>query len=138
MSKAKRRYARRKSRAPRTEHVVKEDAHHICFQKRHYTQGALLELRRFHYCIIYIPKDTLHRYIHERVKDVPAPSQISAKEALKQLRMLEKLGAIRDSDPIEKRLMLLASLFDCSDQPTADALRRQLKAVHDFYKKAPR
>ena len=67
---------------------------------------------------------------------IPVPREIIAKEALEQLRHLERRGAISDADPIEKRLMLLAALFDCADQTTADAFRKQLDIVHRF-KKAP-
>ena len=68
--------------------------------------------------------------------NVPVPRKISARQALAQLRMLEKANAIHDYDSIEKRLALLASLFDCIEQPTADGFRKQLELVR-FYKIPP-
>ncbi len=109
---------------------------HLCFQKRHWKGGYLAELRSFYYCVVSIPKDSLHRRIHEFMADVPAPSGANAKDALASLRTLEKYGAISNSDPIEKRLTVLAALFDCVEQPTSDAFRKQLQIVHDS-KKAP-
>lgn len=74
--------------------------------------------------------------IHLEVPDIPAPKDSSAKSALEQLEFLEKFSAISEYDSIERRLELLASLFDCSDQETADAFREQIRIVHEF-KKAP-
>lgn len=51
--------------------------------------------------------------------------------------MLEQAGAISDDDNIEKRLMVLAALFDCVEQPTADAFRKQQQIAHEFYNKKP-
>lgn len=66
---------------------------------------------------------------------VPIPRDINALRALEQLRLLERYGAISDEDNIERRLEILAALFDCVEQPTADAFRKQAKIVHDFYTK---
>ena len=70
------------------------------------------------------------------MRQIPPPSQENAKTALWHLQYLEKYGGISDRDPIEKRLQVLIALFDCSEQPTADALRKQLKIVCEL-KKAP-
>lgn len=113
------------------------DAHHLCYQRRHWRHGGAKALRTFHYCIILLPKDTLHREIHHCVENVPEPKEANALEALKQLQMLSRFGAISDDDPVEKRLELLASLFDCCDQPTADGFRKQLEVVHRFYERPP-
>lgn len=68
---------------------------------------------------------------------IPAPTEKNAKFVLGQLRILENYGAISDDDPIEKRLVVLASLFDCFEQPTADAIRRQLQIVYRFKNEPP-
>lgn len=68
---------------------------------------------------------------------IPTPTEKNAKFVLEQLRILENYGAISDDDPIEKRLIVLASLFDCSEQPTADAIRRQLQTVYRFKNEPP-
>lgn len=78
----------------------------------------------------------MHRYIHLNLADIPAPKESSAKAALEQLYRLERFSAISEFDSIERRLELLAALFDCSDQETADAFREQLKIVCE-YKKDP-
>lgn len=110
------------------------DKHHLLFNARRWGTGYLAELRKFHYCVMPIPRNTLHRLIHENVGCIPPPSGRNAKDALNQLRMLERYGAISDDDSLEKRLGLLAALFDCCEQPTADAIRRQLEVVRKFYK----
>ena len=69
--------------------------------------------------------------------DIPAPQSSSAKSALEQLGYLEKYGSISEFDSIERRLTLLAALFDCSDQETADAFRKQLEIVREFKKSPP-
>ncbi len=60
---------------------------------------------------------------------------MDAREALKHLEYLEKLGAISDKDPFEKRLTVLIALFEYASQPTADALKKQLDLVREFNKK---
>ena len=84
-----------------------------------------------------IPRDTIHRHIHEWLSDIPAPREVSAREALKHLRLLESQGAISDDDTLEQRLYLLAALFDCNDQETADGFRKQLEIVRNYHKKPP-
>lgn len=111
------------------------NGHHLCWQRRYWKRGAVRELREYHYCIMQLPKDTVHRYIHERMKLIPVPKEENAEFALEQLQYLYSINAIRDDDTIEKRLNLLAALFDCVDQPTADGFRRQLEIVHEYYEK---
>lgn len=111
------------------------NGHHLCWQRRYWHRGAIKELRDYHYCIVQLPKDTVHKYIHEHMKLIPVPSEANAKYALEQLKYLYSINAIRDDDVLDKRLNLLAALFDCVDQPTADAFRRQLEIVHEYYDK---
>lgn len=76
----------------------------------------------------------MHKAIHRRIDNVPVPKSTNAKNALEQLRKLEAYGAIHEDDTIEMRLELLAALFDCVEQPTADAFRRQLQVVREYKK----
>ena len=135
MSKKKRRFEKHRPTQP-TRPMRSYDNHHLCFIKARWCRGPIKELRQFHYCIVPLPKSTLHKFIHQNMANVPVPREISARQALEQLRMLEKANAIHDYDPIEKRLALLASLFDCIEQPTADGFRKQLELVR-FYKIPP-
>ena len=130
MSKKYRKQNRKQRR--RRAATSKFDRHHLCFIKRKWSNGPVYALRQFHYCIMLLPRTTLHRYIHENMAHIPVPSELAAKGALEQLRYLEKYGAIHDDDPIEKRLTLLAALFDCIAQPTADGFRYQLEVVRRF------
>lgn len=133
MAKKKRRYrtVRHAYHPPKTP----LDKHHLFFIGRKYGNGYLCSLRQYWYCVIYIPRDTLHRYIHENLAMIPVPRPESARAALEQLKYLEKYNAIHDEDPIEKRLELLIALFECTEQRTADALKKQLNIVHEFYEK---
>lgn len=137
MAKKKRRYAKKRVKRFYTINPTCKDNHHILYMRRNWDFAELKELRQFHYCIIAIPKDTLHRFIHENLSGVPAPSRLAALEALNQLRMLDKREALHDTDSIEKRLTILIALFECVAQPTADALKEQLDLVHRFYNKPP-
>ena len=128
---SKKRIYRRKRRC-KSRSMSALDNHHIFYQRRHYKRGSLFELRNYHYCIIPIPKNTLHMEIHEYLGDIPTPSEINAKAALEQLYLLEDYHAISASDSLEKRLMVLIALFECGEQLTADALKRQLDIVCEF------
>ena len=132
MSKAKK---RKKEISPRRS----EDRHHqhLCYQERHWKSRALKELRSYPYCSMLIPRASLHQQIHEWVSDIPAPREVSAREALKNLRLLEEYGAISETDPIEKRLLVLIALFDSIEQLTADGFRKQLYVVREYLKKPP-
>ena len=133
MAKKKKRPRKRKKQVRATS---TRDRHHLCFQKNKWARGSLRALRDYWYCKVSIPRDTLHREIHLKVTTVPTPKESSAKSALEQLETLETFSAITEYDSIERRLELLASLFDCSDQETADAFREQLEVVREF-KKSP-
>lgn len=131
MSKMKRRYLKRKNA---NNGIVKNpscDRHHLFYQKRHY-YGILSDLRSYEYCVVSIPKNTLHHKIHEYLGDIPTPRPSSARDALFQLRTLYQYGGISNNDSIEKRLRVLIALFECAEQPTADALKEQLSIVQRF------
>lgn len=129
MAKKKRRYAVKKSKPSGSSGRPGYDNHHLLYQRRHWTGEYTSALRRYWYCIVKIPKDTLHHQIHEFIGDIPKPKECNARDALDQLRALNAYGALKKSDPIELRLAVLASFFDCVDQPTADALRAQKEIV---------
>ena len=131
MSKLKRRHLKRKKSKSHCVSNSANDRHHLLYQKRHYN-GILSELRNYEYCVVSIPKNTLHRQIHEYLGDIPAPRPASAREVLWELRVLYRYGGISDDDDIEKRLLVLISLFECVEQPTADALKKQLSIVQKY------
>lgn len=134
MSKSKKRYKRHKRRKQRLYDSGIYDCHHILWQKNKWRHGYIYELRNHDYCKIYIPRDTLHHYIHANIVEIPVPKSITAKSALEQLKYLEERGAISYSDSLEKRLTVLIALFECADQETADALKKQLKLVREYEK----
>ena len=111
------------------------NSHHLLWQRRKWDRGDLRVLRSHPYCIVEIPANTLHRQIHEHLRQIPPPSQDNAKRVLWHLKYLQDRGGISDRDSLEKRLKVLIALFDCSEQPTADALRKQLEIVCEFNKK---
>ena len=51
--------------------------------------------------------------------------------------MLEILETITNNDPIEKRLKLLAALFEDCEPLTAEGFKKQLWIVQGFYKTPP-
>ena len=116
---------------------VGADRHHLCFSRRQWSHGAVKELRLFPYCVVYLAKDTLHHAIHDKIASIPPPNEANANAALYQLKMLQRYKAISDKDPVCRRLELLAAFFDCCDQPTADAFRRQAKIVREFHNRPP-
>lgn len=135
MKKKRRKNHRRKKNRPNNPTI--RDTHHLCYQRKKWARGNLRELRDFWYCKILIPRGTVHKHIHLEVHDVPVPKESSAKAALEQLGYLETYGSITEFDSLERRLELLASLFDCSDQPTADAFRAQLEVARKLKKSPP-
>lgn len=131
MAKKKKKRYKRNGKATRPKNNVK-DTHHLCYQRNRWQKGYLRALRDYWYCRICIPRDTLHRQIHLELPAVPPPANASAKSALEQLGYLEQYGSITEFDSIERRLGVLAALFDCTDQETADAFRTQLRIVREY------
>lgn len=102
------------------------DTHHLLWYKKDYSKGWAKRLRDHWYCRVDIPRDTLHREIHNQVGYVPVPRVFIIKDALFQLNLLERFGGISPNDPIEKRLQVLMALFDCCEPATYNALLKQL------------
>ena len=113
------------------------DSHHCLWPRADYSKGYAKVLRQYWYFIVKVPRETVHSAIHQEIGCVPVPPGGVAKEAYKHLIMLENYGVLHPDDPIERRLELLASLFDYAYQPTADALRKQKEIVHRFSKRPP-
>lgn len=132
MSKKYRKRCKKKKRKAKVQVKSLYDRHHLLWTRRSWEKGALRKLRLHPYCIVVLHRDTLHQYIHAKMTDIPVPKTSSVKAVLDHLALLEGYGAIGSNDPIEKRLNVLAALFDCMEQPTADALREQLRIVREF------
>ena len=115
------------------------DRHHIFYIRKEWNKGKLDLLRRHPYCVIPLDSETIHRYIHVHLACIPAPSGGVVDSVLMQLDFLKRYDAIGPGDSLEKRLIVLIALFECIAQPTADALKEQLRIVREFYrnKKAP-
>ena len=111
------------------------DCHHIFFMRKMYKGQALHELRDYWYCRVYLPKNTVHKAIHAKIALVPAPKEVNARRALRQLQFLEQHEAISPDDNFEMRIAILSAVFDCTEQATADALREQVTIARDFYNK---
>lgn len=114
-----------------------KDSHHLCFTRKSWSGTYANMIRNFHYCKMPLPKYTLHQFIHDNMSHVPPPSELAAEQIYMQLLYLDGAGVLHDTDPIERRLKLLAGLFDCIAQPTADAFREQADIVRRFYEKPP-
>lgn len=113
------------------------DRHHILWYKRDYNKGWAKRIRDHWYCSVQIPRDTLHRQIHNEVAHIPVPRVINIKSALEQLSLLEKFGGITPNDDIEKRVAVLMAVFDYCEPKTHEALKKQYEIVCKFYKKTP-
>lgn len=105
---------------------------HILYIHREWSRVYLNRLRLHPYCVINIPRDTLHHFIHANLEKIPAPRGESAKEVLFHLQYLSEHKAISLKDPIEKRIVLLISLFNYMEPATTEALKKQLALVRSF------
>ena len=108
------------------------DKHHIFYIRKDWNKGDLNKLRLYPYCIAKVRRSTLHWHLHTRLAYIPAPKESYALPIISLLKMLEENGAISPKDTLEKRLAVLISIFEFVEQPTADALKEQLKIVHEF------
>ena len=131
MSKKKRRYHRVRY------NYSSKDRHHIWYQGRHYNSGALARLRNYWYSVVMIPREPVHKIIHEYIGDIPVPSEENAQKLLDALHIMSNLGMISESDKIERRLLVFIDLLDHTEQPTVEALEKQLSIIRKFYNRPP-
>ena len=108
------------------------DRHHLCYIGYQWARGYAKLLRNYHYCVVSIPKDTLHRLIHVKLHSVIPPSGLAAKNVYGRLVSMEKSGEISSNDTIEKRLRLLYDLFKNEDPDTALGFMRQYEIVMGY------
>lgn len=130
MSKKKRRYKKRKRNTNTISSSV--NCHHILWQKRHWNKGWSKTLRELPYCKVTIPKDTLHRHIHENLVDIPVPEEEHCLTALECIRSWLEGGYIHEDDTIERRIEVLIICFKWNSPKTAEALIKQLDIVKTY------
>ena len=109
------------------------DTHHIFWYRKDWSSGYAKKLREHWYSKATIPRDTLHKRIHEEVSHIPVPSSELCKATYLQICMLEERGVIHLVDPLDQRLKLFIWCLDNGDSPSAEALRKQLAVVEAFY-----
>lgn len=124
---------RKKKRRRHLPIIGGNDTHHIFWYRKDWSSGYAKKLREHWYSKVTIPRCTLHKQIHEGVRHIPVPSSELCKATYLQICMLEERGVIHPVDPFDRRLKLFICCLDNGDSPTADALRKQLAIVEQFY-----
>lgn len=133
--KKKKKLARKKLRRSFRSNVC--DMHHLCWVRKRWSSSVAHKFRLHPYCIVSIPKNTLHWYIHQNMTHIPVPTDEVLRNALHRLEIMELVEEIRMDDQIEKRLQVLVNLFAESAPSTAEGFRTQLRLVHEFNQKSP-
>lgn len=92
------------------EHKIQDgyDTHHLCWPRKRWNKGWARLLRYHWYMRVEIPKNTLHRKIHNKISSIPLPDEKETQRAISHLDILRGTGAISDDDDIEKRLAIRA------------------------------
>lgn len=139
MSKKQRRLKRRIRHNERKAFKAhfKFDVHHICWQRRKWGHGYAKKLREHWWLKVTIPTETLHHRIHEEIVSIPVPRESICRETYEAIVELEKRGSLKHEQSFETRLQLLICLLDCVEPLTADALKKQLSIVEEFYARPP-
>ena len=109
-----------------------DNIHHLLWQRKHWNCGYLHQLREHWYMRVPIHKDTLHKYIHENMDEIPLLKPISAKVILGVLDLMEERGYITPEDDIERRLYVLIELIPYGEYETRLALKKQLRLVRNY------
>lgn len=135
MSKKRRRY-QKKHHKKKTFVCTCQDRHHLFWTRTEYAKHFWANKLRLHeYCIVPIPKSTLHREIHHEVRWVPIPREEICKQTYEELERLRSFGVLKE-DNIIKRLNLLIFILEYAADDTTDALKKQLEIATRFYKKS--
>lgn len=112
---------------------VEHDYHHILYQAKYWKQGYAKELREHPYCGAYIPKYTLHRELHAKIHDIPTPNGKDCRMAIEWLNCLLDNGEIHISDPLNKKIAVIAHFFRPQCPATVAVLDWQREVVEKFY-----
>lgn len=107
----------------------------MLYQKRYWNHGYAQKLRNNWYMKIMIPKDTLHRDLHEKIHDVPVPNEEDCRIALIVLRELSIRGVISDNDPAWVRLDTLIEIWKGTNPTTIEVLKWQRDVIFKFFTK---
>lgn len=84
-----------------------------------------------------IPKNTLHRFIHEGVHDVPLADGKSCRIAVETINKWLEAGYIHLNDTLAQKLVILIIIFNAIEPRTAEALIKQLHIVCGYNKRPP-
>lgn len=109
------------------------DYHHILFQRRSWKKGWAKKLREHPYSGAMIPQLTLHKQIHEAVKDIPVPTDENCWIAYQLIDLELKFGLIHLDDPLEEKIALFIDVWYYDEPKTVKALRQVQSVVHKFY-----
>lgn len=133
---AKKKNKKKARKTPRTINPSMENCHHLLWQARHWNQGYSKALRNHPYMKKMMPKDTLHKSIHNRIADVPVPSNALCKKAFEEVERQMRLGTISLEDTAEKRIDFLLGLWKFDECPrTVLMLIWQKEIISKFYSK---
>ena len=135
MAKKKRRYKKKKGPCGTCSKAM--DNHHLFWTRRQYAKGFWANKLRLHpYCIVLIPKNTLHKEIHSEIPEVPIPKECICESVYNQLKILWEFGAIGDDDSLQKRVDLLVFCLKCVADETVEVLEKQKEIANRYTKKA--
>lgn len=94
-------------------------------------------LREHPYCGAKIPMMTLHRLLHQKIHDVPCPSEEVCETVWRELESLRLSNAIdpKKDSPIRKLSIIIYLLTQCNDQldATIAVLKWQRQVIRKFY-----
>ena len=124
--------SRRKKRQRRRKHWKNE--HHLLFPGAKWGQSYYgRKIRKHKYFRRIIPENTLHKFIHRDVDEIPLPPKKACEEAYYEFLRRYKLHLIdQRHDTLEMRLQLLIDLW--KDYPeTVKALKAQQRIAIKFY-----
>lgn len=115
----------------------RKDSHHLCYTRKGWSKKYSRKFRTDKYCIVSIPRDSMHAYIHQHLVEIPPPTEDGARNAIKQLQLLKSIRLAQSCDTIETRLEIIATVFDRSDPETAEALREQKRIINELKNNPP-
>ena len=107
------------------------NCHHLLWGKQMYSQGYCHALREHPWLRIYMPRDTLHRYIHHSMTCIPVPDGKDARKTFEYLMRLERAGKLDYNANIFERLDFL--IDQLKTPSTVEALQKQRQIVLNFY-----
>lgn len=111
------------------------NCHHMLWRRTEWSEYYAHKLRELSGFKVYIPANTLHKVIHEKMGGIPCPNEVICRIVYDEVVRDLALGAVAEEwDSLPFRLEYLAGKFEELAPRTAKAIRQEKLIIERWRK----